>query len=399
MTITRSHINSEFENIAVVDGTGAVTGVSVDSLAVSDVANVTIPGGTVGQVLTTDGAGNLSWTTSGGSTVFVATMGSETFTATAGQTVFTLARIPSGNVSISVNGVTLSVTAVTVAGTTVTYVPASNGGYILRAGDRVSITYLWGASSANALAGLGDVVVTSAANGDILRWDAADSVWKNVPDTSAFASVSNGTSMVDVEADGDITITSAGADVLVATPSGVSVSGGLNVSGISNLGAVGDLRISGGNAKQMITGGSSGAVAFANYGRLVTLCHATGDLVIPASFVPVVVNYSTKLFDPENLYDTSTARFQPKIAGWYEITASADAFVGTGSESGVIIRHNVEGLVCSSGSYGAVAIVATGIAYFNGTTDFINVEVRGQSGTTRVQNRSRSNFIAKLLSV
>lgn len=58
--------------ISALDYYGNVSTLSViGNIAVGNVANVIIPGGTSGQVLSTDGAGNLSWTTSGGTATAV----------------------------------------------------------------------------------------------------------------------------------------------------------------------------------------------------------------------------------------------------------------------------------------------------------------------------------------
>lgn len=54
---TPNNINSNFRQIAVADAGGNVYGVNI-----SNVGNLQVAGGTSGQVLTTDGAGTLSWT-------------------------------------------------------------------------------------------------------------------------------------------------------------------------------------------------------------------------------------------------------------------------------------------------------------------------------------------------
>lgn len=58
---TPNEINSNFRQIAVADASGNVFGVNI-----ANVGNIRIAGGTSGQVLSTDGTGNLSWATSSG---------------------------------------------------------------------------------------------------------------------------------------------------------------------------------------------------------------------------------------------------------------------------------------------------------------------------------------------
>ena len=214
MAITNSQINSEFSGIAVTDALGTVIGLDVAQLAVADVANLTIPGGTAGQLLSTDGNGALSWATAGGASVQVATQATETFTATAAQTVFTLARIPSGSVTCSINGVTSATEAFTIAGTTLTYDSLYNGAYLLKAGDRITASYLYGSTSANELGGLADVTVIEPTDGEVLTFDTASSSWKNVPGATSFGLVANGTSNVAVAASGNVTVGVAGTDAV-----------------------------------------------------------------------------------------------------------------------------------------------------------------------------------------
>lgn len=65
------------------------------------------------------------------------------FTATASQTSFTLTQTKSVNskVKMFINGVRISNTAYTVSGNILTYIPASNGGYNLTAGNRIQFDY------------------------------------------------------------------------------------------------------------------------------------------------------------------------------------------------------------------------------------------------------------------
>lgn len=79
--MTTNQINSTFHRIAVTDGTGNITGLTVGNITTTGASNlgapsnITITGGTSGQVLTTDGLGNLSWTSAtGGGTGNIASL-------------------------------------------------------------------------------------------------------------------------------------------------------------------------------------------------------------------------------------------------------------------------------------------------------------------------------------
>lgn len=402
MTTTRSQTNSEFESIAILNASGLVIGLDVDQFAVANVGNLTIPGGTVGQVLSTNGAGNLSWVPAISAPVQVASQASETFLATAQQTLFTLARVPSGTVAGSINGVTAAATAFTVSGSTVTYVPAQNGGYPLKAGDRITLSYLYGATSASSLDGLADVTITSPAAGQVLTYDAGTSAWVNVPGATSFGLVANGTSNVTVANNGNVTIGVAGtANVATFASTGVTIPGNLVLSGANvSLGNVGNVRITGGTTGQVVQSLGAGNLGFTNPTRLVTSMFASVNLVLPAGSSPVNVIYSNSLYDPTSLYNTTNGRFTPKIAGWYQFTTAADVFTVNTAEGGIQIQHSVDGSISLASTIGAAAVQTTGVAYFNGTTDFAFVQAFSSSATAaggRVQNRARSSFIATYL--
>lgn len=396
---TRSQTNSEFESIAITDALGTVIGLDVAQLAVADVANLTIPGGTAGQLLSTDGNGALSWATAGGASVQVATQATETFTATAAQTVFTLARIPSGSVTCSINGVTSATAAFTIAGTTLTYDSLYNGAYLLKAGDRITASYLYGSTSATQLGGLADVTITTPAAGEVLTFDAGTSAWVNVPGATSFGLVANGTSNVSVAASGNVTVGVAGTnDVATFASTGVTVSN-LTVSGtIASLGDIAGVQITGGTVGQAVQSLGGGDLAFVNPTRFVTLAYASANWSWPANWnVGFLCKYDTKLYDPQALYDVNTGRFQPKVAGWYNVNATADTYVGTTAEAVLKITHSVDGDIAFDDGHGKITSACEGTAYFNGTTDYAYVQIVTGTAQSRSQLRSRSNFSAMYL--
>jgi hypothetical protein len=398
MTTTRSQTNSEFESIAITDASGLIIGVDVDQLVVADVANLTIPGGSAGQVLSTDGNGVLSWVPATGATVQVASQTIESFTATASQNTFTLARTTNGTVTGSINGVTVAAAAFTVVGPTVTYVPAANNGYFLKAGDRITFTYLYGSTSATELGGLADVTVTTPAAGDVLSYDAGTSGWVNTPATTAFSTLTNGTSNIAVQASGNINFTAAGtANVMTVSATSVAIAGNITATGANvSLGPVGNVKITGGTTGQSLVSTGAGALAFVPSTRFVTYAFRSIDLVMVANFVAVPMIYNSIVYDPDNLYNTTTGRFTPKIAGWYQITAGAHT--RQAGEGIVRIVHSVDGAIANPGIIGAIYLQSVGYAYFNGTTDYAYVEVLTSTATTQGQNKSIAPFFAMYVS-
>jgi hypothetical protein len=401
MAITNSQINSEFSGIAITDTSGLVIGLDVQQLEVANVANLTIPGGTAGQVLSTDGNGVLSWVPATGAATQVASQATETFTATAQQTLFTLARVASGTVAGSINGVTAAATAFTVAGSTVTYVAAQNGGYPLKAGDRVTVSYLYGATSATELSGLADVAITTPAAGQVLTYDAATSAWVNVPGATSFGLVANGTSNVTVASNGPVTVGVAGtANVATFAAGGVTIPGNLSVTGANvSLGNVANVKILGGTAGQALVSLGGADIGFTNTTRLVTNVFMEGTLTLLAAYVSVPIIHNRVAYDPQALYNTTSGRFQPKVAGWYQIYASADCYTSGTAEGSITITHSIVGSIASAGSIGPVTVNATCVAYFNGTTDFAFAVVNTALAGSRTQNRYKTSFIATYLSI
>jgi hypothetical protein len=302
---------------------------------------------------------------------------------------------------MSINGIQVATTAATNVGTAVTYVPAQNAGYALKAGDRVVLSYIYGSTSVGDIAGLSDVTITTPAAGQVLSYNATTSKWVNVPGATSFGLVANGTSNVSIVNDGNVTVGVTGsANVATFAADGVTISGNLSVIGSNvSLGDVANVTITGGTAGQALVSLGGGDVAFTNSTRLVLQAYSTGAYVFPAAYVSVPIKYDTKVYDPQLIYDTATGRFQPKIAGWYEITAGADIYCGASSESSLGIVHSVTGGIAQVAGFGIINSYAVGIAYFNGTTDYAYVTAACQVAGNRTQIRPRSTFTATYLSI
>jgi len=212
-----SNGNRSWSNTIVVSSNVA----TIKSLVVTEtsnlgpVGNITIIGGSSGQVLTTDGVGNLSWSTvsgnggGGGANITV-----DNFTGNGVQTTFTLSVVPANidQTFVNYNGVTLLRDAYSLSGANIIFDNApANGSQI-----EVSIF-----ATANGISG---------------------------------SSISNGTSNVDIAtANGNITF---------------SVNGNANIMVISDtkidLGNVGNLLITGGSNGQALVTDGNGNVTWGN---------------------------------------------------------------------------------------------------------------------------------------
>ena len=92
--------------LTVSDATGVVNFITTSNVSLGSVANLKITGGTSGQVLSTDGAGNLSFATSGGSSISngtsnvnIATSGGNVTTSVGGTANVIIATSTGANIS------------------------------------------------------------------------------------------------------------------------------------------------------------------------------------------------------------------------------------------------------------------------------------------------------------
>lgn len=95
-----------------------------------------------------------------------------------------------------------------------------------------------------------------------------------------------------------------------------------------------------------------------------------------------VLSLDTKDFDTALAFSTATNRFQPLVAGYYQLSGSAQSAIATGSWYTVIYKN---GGPIQYGTYIPVSSsspisVCSALIFFNGTTDY--VELRAASGTT-----------------
>ena len=108
------------------------------------------------------------------------------------------------------------------------------------------------------------------------------------------------------------------------------------------------------------------------------------------------VQYNNELFDTNSNYDSATNyRFTPTVAGYYQITAALRWDYATtgafthglritigGSEAMRVIHYPVN-------TYADGTMIVTGVRYFNGSTDYCEVEATQNSGSN--QNTSATS--------
>lgn len=109
-----------------------------------------------------------------------------------------------------------------------------------------------------------------------------------------------------------------------------------------------------------------------------------------------VVDLANTLGGAETAFNTSTYRFTPTKAGWYDVTVGYDIFRGSTTEGYVILRKN-GAIIASVGGFGAVKQNVSKVVYMNGTTDYLDGANQGGAAVTRQQNAVNSFIQAKWL--
>jgi hypothetical protein len=101
--------------------------------------------------------------------------------------------------------------------------------------------------------------------------------------------------------------------------------------------------------------------------------------------VETTLQYDTVDFDPNNWYSTSTYRFTPTVAGYYQVTATVR--YNTGDDWDIcdlyIKKNNSLNITTADGHLRYDTNVATGIIYLNGTTDYLHCETLQVSGSSQ----------------
>lgn len=92
------------------------------------------------------------------------------------------------------------------------------------------------------------------------------------------------------------------------------------------------------------------------------------------------IQFQTEEFDTANCYDNATNyRFQPTVAGYYQITATAECASATSWAYTSIYKNGFDFKRNSSGSGAGTGTSVTSLIYLNGSTDYVEVYVYLQS--------------------
>lgn len=349
--------------------------------ALGNVGNVRITGGSNGQVLTTNGLGNLNWANltvkeviNGNSNVIVAPNGAITMSATG-----------------VANVVTVTSTAANIAG-------------------NLAVT---GATRLNVI---GNVKINGGANGQSIITDGAGNLSFATP---IIANLDNGDSNVRVFANSNVTVSANGvANVVTVTTTGANIVGNANVTGnlsagnssvsgtattaaltvtgITQLGTVANVRILGGANGQVLTTNGTGNLIFA--APVVT------DMVNGSSNVKIYANsnVSTSVAGTANVFTvtatganvfgnigvTSTATAANLTATDTVTTANfaATSLVQLGSVANVRILGGANGQALVTDGLGNLVFASPGVSNLVNGNSNVRVAANGNVTTSVAGN-------------
>jgi hypothetical protein len=107
--------------------------------------------------------------------------------------------------------------------------------------------------------------------------------------------------------------------------------------------------------------------------------------------------FQTEEFDTNSNYDTSTSRFTPTVAGYYQVNASV-FWPATTTFSGIRIYKNGSSFKQGqwSGSASAGSAIVSTLIYMNGTTDYLESYGNTQTSQSTSASQTEVYFQASL---
>jgi hypothetical protein len=104
------------------------------------------------------------------------------------------------------------------------------------------------------------------------------------------------------------------------------------------------------------------------------------------------LNFNTEVFDTNSCYDTTTNRFTPNVAGYYQV--SGNIYITATAQ--IYVYKN--GTADSIGPYASTTgFVTNSLVYLNGTTDYVELYIFSSAVTTNVTTAAQSQFSGALV--
>lgn len=390
---TNNQLNSNFHQIAVADANGVVTGVSLSGeTTLGDISNITITGGSTGQVMTTDGAGNLSWSTvSSGDANYanfagvVTTAAQPNITSVGNLTDLTVA----GNINASTikNGTSefaqdpnIGITVITTNGNSTQFMPSGQinlSGSSIVAGGTFGGSQLELATSQTNLKQIRDGNVTvqvGTAGATTSTWTFGNNGNMTLPSNSVAINYANGVSITALVPNATFATTAGSADSVA----------GANVTGtVANA----TYATTSGSADLVAGANVTGTVGSANTAATVTT-NAQPNITSTGTLTSLVVSGTSNLGPVDNVTITGGSNGQILTTNGSNVLSWTTAPTPT-----QIVNGNSNVSIASSN--GAVSVSVTGmpntVVFNNGNTTF-NMPLIVPAGESTVTTRIDSDL-------
>lgn len=112
-------------------------------------------------------------------------------------------------------------------------------------------------------------------------------------------------------------------------------------------------------------------------------------------FGTVTLCYNTAINDTTGWYNGSTGVFQPNIPGYYQLSASARLFTGSGTEVGMFFSCNGN-IFSGNGGFSMTQGNISSLVYMNGTTDALCVQMFSSVASCTIGWNVLNRFSAQL---
>ena len=234
-------------SIILANGDISTTNITTTGVAnLNAIGNVKITGGSSGQIISTDGLGNLSFTTissgtlsNGTSNVQVLTNGNITFSSAGNANIVVITgtgEVVNGTLSVTGNA---NIGNIGTAGLITATGNITGGNFLTTGLANVGSLSVTGTSNLGAV---GNVTITGGSSGQYLQTNGSGLLsWSTI----STSSISNGNSNVSIpSANGNVNISAVGnANIVVVTGTGANITGTLSASGNSNVGNLGTVNL------------------------------------------------------------------------------------------------------------------------------------------------------------
>ena len=120
----------------------------------------------------------------------------------------------------------------------------------------------------------------------------------------------------------------------------------------------------------------------------------SGSVVMAGGYGLTTLPFNQTIKNTDNWFNTTTNRFTPQKAGYWNISVGYRVYSNAATEGYLQIRKNGSSIVSINGGIGLVIGSTSKAIYFNGTTDYIQVESLLELANTNAQNQSTAYFTA-----